>query len=170
MAGDPVSPRFVSMAQTPDPPTLLEDAEVRSFVGKVYRELFDAHAPLDVFLAYLDDDELEMRFPEETIRGHAGFQRWYDRIVNTFFDETHTIRELDVTSLGDRATVRVAVNWQAYTWEPPAAKSEWSGHDAGQTWVVKRSPENGQPMIVTYTVDTYVPMEACSADKGRYHT
>ena len=157
------------MAQTPDP-TPLEDAEVRSFVTKVYRELFDAHAPLDLFLASLDDDELEMRFPEETVRGHAGFRRWYERIVNTFFDETHTIRELDVTSLGDRATVRVAVNWQAYTWQPPAAKSEWSGHDAGQTWVVKRSPEDGQPLIVTYTVDTYVPMEACAVDKGRYHT
>jgi len=25
-------------------------------------------------------------------------------------------------------------------------------------------------MIVTYTVDTYVPMEACSAGKGKYHT
>ena len=157
------------MAQTPDP-TPLEDAEVRSFVTRVYREVFDAHAPLDVFLASPDDDELEMRFPEETVRGHAGFGRWYERIVNTFFDETHTIRELEVTSHGDRATVRVAVNWQAYTWDPPAAKSEWSGHDAGQTWVVKRSPEDGQPMIVTYTVDTYVPMEACSPGKGRYHT
>ncbi|HXL18501.1 MAG TPA: nuclear transport factor 2 family protein, partial [Streptosporangiaceae bacterium] len=165
MASDPVSPNFVSMAQTPDP-TPFEEAEVSSFVRKVYRELFDAHAPLDVFLTFLDDEELEMRFPEETVRGHAGFQRWYERIVNTFFDETHTIRELETTSLGDRATVRVLVNWQAYTWQPPAAKSEWSGHDAGQTWVVKRSPEDGQPLIVTYTVDTYVPMEACSVDKG----
>jgi len=157
------------MAQAPDP-TPLEEAEVRSFVTKVYQELFDGHAPLDVFLASLDDDELEMRFPEETVRGHAGFQRWYERIVNTFFDETHTVRELEVMSLGDRANVWVAVNWQAYTWEPPTAKSEWSGHDAGQTWLVKRSPENGQPMIVMYTVDTYAPMEACSSDKGRYHT
>ena len=157
------------MAQTPDP-TPLEDAEVRSFVTKVYRELFDAHAPLDLFLASLDDDELEMRFPEETVRGHAGFQRWYERIVNTFFDETHTIRELEVTSLGDRATVRILVNWQAYTWEPPAARSEWSGHDAGQSWVVKRSPQSGQPVIVTYIVETYVPMEGCSAGKSRYHT
>jgi len=111
------------MAQTPDP-TPLEDAEVRSFVTKVYRELFDSHAPLDLFLASLDDDELEMRFPEETVRGHAGFQRWYERIVNTFFDETHTIRELEVA----------------------------------------------RTLSVTDTVDTYVPMEACSAGKGRYHT
>jgi hypothetical protein len=61
------------MAQTLDS-TPLDEAEIRSFVRKVYRELFDTHAPLDAFLASLDDDELEMRFPEETVRGHAGFQ------------------------------------------------------------------------------------------------
>lgn len=52
----------------------------------------------------------------------------------------------------------------------PLEEAEVGSFDAGQTWVVKRSPENGQPMIVTYTVNTYVPMEACSAGKGRYHT
>src|SRR5207249_12150261 len=83
MARDPVSPRFVSMALTPDLATL-EEAEVRRFVRKIYRELFDAHAPVDVFLASLEDDELEMRFPEETVRAHAGFRRWYERIANTF--------------------------------------------------------------------------------------
>ena len=79
------------MAQTPDP-TPLEEAEVRSFVSRVYRELFDAHAPLDVFLASLDDDELEMRFPEEPVRGHVGFGRWYERIVNTCRRDPHDPR------------------------------------------------------------------------------
>jgi hypothetical protein len=148
----------------------LEDAEVEQFVKKIYQDMFDAHAPLDEFLACLDADELEMQFPEETVHGHDGFRRWYERIVNTFFDEAHTIKELEVTSLGDRANVRVLVNWQARTWSPPAAKSEWSGHDAGQSWVVKRSPATHQPMIVTYIVETYVPMEECTSKESRFHT
>jgi hypothetical protein len=39
-------------------------------------------------------------------------------------------------------------------------------HDP-RPWVVKRSPGNGQPMIVTCAVETYVPLETCSAAKGR---
>src|SRR3979411_2206078 len=105
----------------------LEEAEVERFVKKIYQDMFDAHAPLDEFLACLDDDELEMRFPEETVHGHEGFQRWNERMINTVCDEVHTIKGREVTSLGDRATVRVLVNCQALTWSPPAAKREWSG-------------------------------------------
>jgi hypothetical protein len=141
----------------------LEEAEVKQFVDKVYLKLFDTHAPVEEFLAYLDDEDLEMRFPEETVHGHDGFRRWYERIINTFFDEVHTVKEVDVSIQGDRATVQVQVNWQTHTWKPPAAKSQWLGFDAGQTWVVRRSPVTQEPMIVTYIVDTFVPMEGSSS-------
>jgi hypothetical protein len=141
----------------------LEEAEVKQFVDKVYIELFDTHAPIEEFFSSLDDDDLEMRFPEETVHGHEGFRRWYERIINTFFDEVHTVKEVEVSIEGDRATVQVLVNWQAHTWTPPAAKSQWLGFDAGQTWVVKRSPATGQPMIVTYIVNTFDPMQGSSS-------
>jgi hypothetical protein len=141
----------------------LNEAEVKEFVDKVYLELFDTHAPLEEFLPYLDDEGLEMRFPEETVHGHQGFQHWYERIINTFFDEVHTVKEVDVSIDGDQAKVNVAVNWQTRTWTPPAPKSQWLGFDAGQTWVVKRSPVTGEPMIVTYIVDTFVPMQGSTS-------
>jgi hypothetical protein len=98
-----------------------------------------------------------MRFPADTGQGHPGVRRWYERIINTFFDEVHAIRELEVSTEGDRAKVNVLVNWQAHTWKPPAAKSQWLGFDAGQTWVVERSPTTQQPVVVSYIVDTFVP-------------
>jgi len=137
----------------------LEQAEVKRLVERWYLELLDTHAPVEELLPCLAGDELEMRFPEETTHGQEEFKRWYARIVNTFFDEVHTIKELEVTTGGDQATVKVLVNWQAHTWDPPAAKSQWLGFDAGQTWLVKRSPTTQQPMVVTYIVDTFVPME-----------
>ena len=146
----------------------LEATEVERFVHRIYTQLFDAHAPVGEFLSCLDDDELEMRFPEVTLHGHAEFRQWYDRIITTFFDEVHTVKELEVTTGGDRATVRVLVNWQASTWKPPAARSERSGHDAGQSWVVKRSPRTLQPVIIRSVVETYVPMDGCSTAESRY--
>ena len=98
-----------------------------------------------------------MRFPEATIRGHAEFRRWYDGIVHTYFDEVHTINELDVSTDGERAEVKVLVNWQARTWSPPAARSERLAYDAGQTWEVRRSPATGAPVIVRYVVETFTP-------------
>lgn len=98
-----------------------------------------------------------MRFPEATVRGHAEFREWYEGVVRTYFDEVHTIRELAVTTAGDRAEVKVVVNWQARTWTPPAARSEYLSIDAGQTWEVARSPATGVPVIVRYVVDTFTP-------------
>jgi hypothetical protein len=131
--------------------------EVEQLVRRVYLELFDDHAPVEEFLTCLADEDLEMRFPEATVRGHAEFRRWYDGIVRTYFDEVHTIKELDVSTDGDRAEVKVLVNWQARTWTPPAACSGALVYDAGQTWEVQRSPTSGAPVIVRYVVDTFTP-------------
>lgn len=135
----------------------LTEPEVEALAQRVYLDLFDGHAPVDEFLACLADEELEMRFPEATVRGHAEFRRWYDGIVHTYFDEVHTIKELGVSVDGDRAEVKVLVNWQARTWTPPAARSEGLVYDAGQTWEVRRSPAAGVPVIVRYVVDTFTP-------------
>jgi len=141
-----------------DAAPLAED-EVKKFVEKWYLDLLDTHAPMDELLACLADEELEMVFPEQTARGHAGFRDWYDRIIHTFFDEAHAIKELSVSIDGEVANVNVLVNWQAHTWTPPEPRSKWLGFNAGQRWVVKRSPTTGQPMVVKYIVDTFDPME-----------
>jgi hypothetical protein len=133
------------------------EADIRSTVADWYRAL-DRHDDLPTVLPYLVDDGLEMRFPEATARGHAGFADWYKAVTNRFFDEVHTVSTVDFPELTpDRATVKVVVNWQARIWNPPAAKSLWLGFDAYQTWEMVPGPD-GRPQVKTYIVDALEPM------------
>ncbi len=146
----------------PDLAPLTED-EVKRFMERWYLELLDTHAPAEELVACVADDA-EMRFPEATVVGVDAFRDWYDRIVNTFFDEVHEITRNDVTVAADgqSAEVKIDLNWQAKVWIPPAAKSQWIGFDAGQTHEVRRSPKTGEPMIQVYGVDTFVAMPGSS--------
>lgn len=132
------------------------EVAVRNAVTRWYRAL-DRHDDLADLLPALVDDGLEMRFPETTARGHAGFKEWYERVIALFFDEEHTVRDVDVTFTSPtEATVAVLVNWQARIWNPPAPRSEWLGFDAYQTWTVVW--EDGTVRVRTYTVDSLDPM------------
>jgi len=135
----------------------LTEAAIRTMVDEWYRAL-DQHVDLATALRYLTDDGLEMRFPEATARGQAGFADWYKAVTNRFFDEVHTVTSVDITSLnGHHADAKVVVNWQARIWNPPAAKSQWLGFDAFQTWELTAGP-TGSPQIKTYIVDSLAPM------------
>jgi hypothetical protein len=135
----------------------ITDEALRQFAADWYRKL-DVHVPVGEILPLLVDDGLEMRFPEATERGHAGFTNWYERVIRIFFDEMHTLKEARIVEAGPRTTAKVVVNWQAKVWNPPDAKSKWLGFDAYQTWVVQRSPQTGQLQLVTYIVDELKPM------------
>lgn len=136
----------------------LTEFEVKQLVDYWYAQL-DVHVPVEELLLMLTDQDLEMKFPEATLRGQAQFKQWYEGVTRKFFDEAHKIKEVHITSAGDRADVKLVVNWQAHIWNPPDAKSKWLGFDAAQTWVVKRSAETQKPIIVTYIVDALTPME-----------
>ncbi|MEA2716826.1 MAG: hypothetical protein QOI99_1143 [Actinomycetota bacterium] len=141
----------------------LTEQEVKQFMERWYLELLDTHAPADDLVACLDENA-EMRLPEATLYGIDAFRDWYDRIVTTFFDEVHEIKEHEVTVSPDGASaeVKILVNWQAKVWVPPAAKSQWIGFDAGQTHQVVRSAATGQPVIKVYGVDTFDAMPGSS--------
>lgn len=132
-------------------------SEVEQFVIDWYKKL-DVHAPSAELLPLLADEKLEMRFPEVTLYDKAGFLEWYDRVTHRFFDEVHTMKELNVTTDGQRANVTLVVNWQARIWDAPAPKSVWLGFDAAQRWVVERSPQTRELVVVTYIVDALTPM------------
>jgi hypothetical protein len=135
----------------------LTEDELRRFIDEWYEKL-DVHAPVEEVLPLLADDGLEMVFPEVTERGHEGFKRWYEKVTNRFFDEIHTLNKIDITTQGERATIKLDLNWQCKIWDPPAAKSQWLGFDAGQTWEMQRSAQTGKPVILRYVVETFVPM------------
>lgn len=136
----------------------LTKEEVEDLAKDWYLKLLDTHAPAEQLIERTAGEETEFRFPEATLKGVDAFRDWYDRIVTTFFDEVHDIKELEVNLRGDEADVRVLVNWQAKVWIPPQPKSIWIGFDAGQTWLVRRSPETGKAVLVTYTVDSFDAM------------
>lgn len=132
---------------------LTEDA-IREFAENWYAAL-DRHIPLEQVLPFMTQD-MELKVPEDTFVGKSGFARWYDAVTHRFFDEVHTVTEVAPVIEGERAVVQVLVNWQARIWDPPAAKSEWLGFDADQTWTVVPG-ENG-PLITTYVVNALNPM------------
>jgi len=138
----------------------LSKTEVEKLVRDWYLKL-DVHAPMVEVLPMLADEGLEMQFPEATLHGHAGFEGWFQGVIRIFFDEVHTMKELDITLSEDKtqADIKLVVYWEASRWYPPAAKSERLMFDAAQTWIIKRSPETGKPVIVTYIVDGLTPME-----------
>lgn len=132
----------------------LTKEEVEKMVVDWYKAL-DVHEPQVTVQQYVSEGELEMVFPEATLTTLAEFEGWYQGVIRIFFDEVHTMQELNVelSSDGSQADVKLVVYWEASRWAPPAAKSERLMMDAYQTWVVKRSPASGKPVITRYVVD-----------------
>jgi len=131
------------------PPT---KEEVQQLAADWYSKL-DVHAPMVDILPLLATEELEMKFPEATLRNLADFESWYQRVIRIFFDEVHQIKKCEVKVAGDKANVDIIVKWEASVWNPPVARSQRIMLDAYQTWCVKRSQQTGRPVIVYYGVD-----------------
>lgn len=128
-------------------------AEVQELAEVWYKKL-DVHAPLEEFKPLLADEGVKMVFPEATVEGWEGFSGWYERVIGIFFDEVHTLKEVETTPQDDdKAEVKVVVKWEASVWKPPAPSSERIVLDAYQTWVVQRSPKTEKPVVLTYIVD-----------------
>jgi hypothetical protein len=140
----------------------LTEAEVKQLVDTWYARL-DVHPPVAEMLPMLADENLTMQLPETTLHGQADFLQWYEGVTHKFFDETHTLKEVDIRVTAGQAEVHLIVNWQAYIWQAPAAKSQWIGFDATQRWIVERSEKTQLPLIVTYIVEKFIPMPGSPA-------
>jgi hypothetical protein len=130
----------------------LTQAEVQRFAKDWYLKL-DVHAPMVGLLPMLVEEGLEMKFPEATLRSLAEFESWYQRVIRIFFDEVHEVKKCDVTVSDNQAKADIIVKWEANVWNPPEDKSKRIKLDAYQTWIVRRSAQTGQPVIVSYSVD-----------------
>jgi hypothetical protein len=130
----------------------LTAAEIQTLAAAWYKKL-DVHAPLVELLPLVASEGLEMVFPEATLRSPAEFEGWYERVIRLFFDEVHTLKQVESKITDDGAHVQVVVHWEASVWNPPAAKSQRIKLDAYQTWRVVRDPQTDRPVIIRYTVD-----------------
>ena len=111
----------------------------------------DQHDPIENCYGLLADRDLNVQFPDGDIRDQASFKKWYDRVTNLFFDESHVVQSVEADIKGDEAVVRVIVGWQASWWEAPAAKSKRVSMDATQGWTLRRSAKNAYGLeILTY--------------------
>jgi hypothetical protein len=136
----------------------LTESEVRDLAQRWYDALSDK-LPLETMHTMLAEHDVVMKFPEGTFRGLDEFETWYTNVRNQFFDQVHTITRLEAQLDGTTARVDVDVRWQASTWKPPQPRSEKILADAEQTWTVVRSASTGEPVIQTYSVDKFTPVE-----------
>ena len=130
----------------------ITEAEVAELATRWYANL-DAHAPISEYEDLLAHDDLEMHYPEGVFRGFDGFVRWYDRVLQLFFDEKHTLKTVKIKQTGDPADATVVVNWHGSFWQKPAAQSERIMLDSYHTWTVRRSARTGKPVIQNYVVE-----------------
>jgi hypothetical protein len=129
----------------------LDEATVKKLVDDWYHAL-DVHVPVEEIVPMVTAD-VECQWPEGPTYGVEEFKGWYHKVTHLFFDEIHTMKELEITPRGSEADVKLVVNWQAKVWNPPDAKSKWLGMDARQTWVVERSKDGSRAVIKKYVVD-----------------
>ena len=141
----------------------LSRQEIEAFAADWYRKL-DEHVPAADIVPLVLDQGLEFVVPEATLRSRREFGDWYagggghPGVINLFFDEVHTLSQVEARSDGPVAQVKVVVNWQARRWRSPAPRSQWIGFDVFQTWELVRSPETRKPVIARYVVDELRPM------------
>jgi hypothetical protein len=142
--------------------TALSEAQIREFVADWYRKL-DQHAPLPDLLPMVSRRELRMKLPETTLHDQSEFTRWYETVTRKFFDEAHTLKQVNVRMNGDKADVDLVVNWRARIWNPPDASSQGLEFDCEQSWVVKDDPGTDKPVIVLYDVKSLTPVNGSAA-------
>jgi hypothetical protein len=130
---------------------MLTSEEIKDLAVDWYKKL-DVHVPMVEVLPLLADAELEMVFPEATVYGWAGFEGWFQRVIRIFFDEVHTVKSVEPQINGDKATVKVVVQWEASVWNAPEPFSKRIKCDAFQTWEVKKN-DAGKVVITKYIVD-----------------
>ena len=121
--------------------------EIISFVYQVYA-MYDRHVPVGRFFPFLASKNLEMRFPETTLRSHADFKRWYAGIGKTITSNTHTLESVKVSVLGGgRYQAEMVGLWQA-----ESTKGDFIVFKFRQRWNLVDGP-NKQPLIQTYLVE-----------------
>lgn len=129
----------------------MQKKDIYLFVRKWFHLITD-HASVERLLAMLETEDLEMKFPEQTLVDTEDFKQWYQEVTNQFFDQVHDIKNIEVELDNDTAYLTILVNWRAHTWDPPDAYSNYIDSDAVQTWQIVKN-EAGELKIKKYIVE-----------------
>jgi len=123
------------------------DHVASGFIRKWF-DLLNEHAPVEDLLHMVSDTDLTMVFPEATLRNHGDFRRWYDKVGQSYTDQSHVLKELDAHDEADRTDVELTVVWTA-TQRSDGAQLAFR---VNQSWQLRESPDTGEPVISTYKV------------------
>jgi hypothetical protein len=135
----------------------LNQEQIEKFVAAWYYAL-DVHAPVEELTRLVSDTDVHIEFPDSAGKYDLdGFTKWYDRVINIFFDENHNVVSVKADIHGDTAALDVVVAWQANFWIPPAAKSRRTSMDATQKWKIRASTKNAYGLEIVYYLATAAP-------------
>lgn len=127
----------------------LTDEELLQF-GKIWFNKLNKHAKVEELLKMVSDTQLEMIFPEQTIRNSEDFRSWYDAVGENYYDQDHTIEKFAI-EISDGAKIDVVVVWRA--------KQKADGVSLAvrvrQTWIITQSITSRQPVISNYVVHSF---------------
>lgn len=137
---------------------LITVEQVQRFTAAWYQAL-DLHVPVEECYSLLAEGGLHMRFPDGDLHDFDSFKRWYDGVTHRFFDENHTVHDVQPRIWGAAAEVRILVGWQASWFEPPSAKSKRLSLDATQRWLVRSSTRNAHGLEIVYYDATLEPFQ-----------
>jgi hypothetical protein len=128
----------------------MNSAHIDDFVTSWF-SLLSAHAPVDDLIPFLCATNLEMHFPEKTLRSLDDFRTWYAAVGNAYTDQHHDLQQLDVQTDrhdGDLLDLGIVVVWTAST----VGDGSHIAKRATQTWTVARSTTSGGWQIQKYDV------------------
>ena len=121
--------------------------DIISFVYQLYA-IYDRHVPVERFLPLLASKNLDMRFPETTLRSHADFKRWYAGIGKAIASNTHTLETVKVSVFGGGRYLADIVG----VWQAESRKGEYIVFKFHQRWSLVDGPGK-QPLIQAYLVE-----------------
>ena len=79
----------------PDDVKQLNTNDVRAFVYEWFAQ-FEHIVESEYFLSHLDDGDMEIQFPEQTLTSHEDFRRWYADVIRHIPWDFHEVRSLEV--------------------------------------------------------------------------
>lgn len=138
--------------------TMFSQAQVEHF-AQIWFGMLNRHDPVEQLLPLVSAGELEMAFPERTLRNHTDFREWYAAVGQNFRDQDHTVEKLQISEERDGTGVDVVVVWKAIQ----TADGARIVMRATQKWLLGRSENSDSPVIVRYHV---VGFEDLSGKEG----
>jgi hypothetical protein len=131
--------------------TQVEKPVILKFIRDWFSQI-NNHGSVESLLAMLAPDGFMLQFPEATLNSEEAFRAWYQEVTSKYFDQNHDVKQLQIDRDEGGVEITLLVNWQAKTWESPAAYSTYLNFDAIQSWRIEALPRGHQPVIKRYTV------------------